>query len=41
MSAQGVTIESIINKRIKSIIDHANAGKDDIINRALMTVSCR
>lgn len=39
--AQGVTIKTIINKRIRSIIDQANGGKEDIVNRSLMMVSCR
>lgn len=41
MEALKITVESIVNKRVKSIIDQANVGRDDIVNRSLMTVSCR
>lgn len=41
MANQGVTLETLINKRIKSIIDQANGGKDDIVSRSLMTVICK
>jgi adenylate kinase family enzyme len=41
MAEKGITQSSIIDKRVKSIIDQANLGKDDIVNRSLMTVSCR
>jgi hypothetical protein len=41
MQAKKITVETIINKRVKSILDQGNMGKDDIISRSLMTVSCR